>query len=67
MAKPGQPELAILQQIADALGIPVEWLFTDSLPVDADECLRLWFIIRTQEARCRALDALTAIADEATS
>jgi transcriptional regulator with XRE-family HTH domain len=58
------PDRAILQRIADALGVPVERFFSDSLPADADECLRLWDRIRTDEGRRRALEVLRTIADE---
>jgi transcriptional regulator with XRE-family HTH domain len=64
MAKPREPDRAVLQRIADALGVPVERFFTGSLPVSADECLYLWSRIRTAEGRLRALEALRAIAVE---
>ena len=64
MAKPTEPDWAVLQRIADALGVPVERFFTGSLPVNADECLYLWSRITTEEGRLRALEALRSIADE---
>ncbi|MCJ2050666.1 hypothetical protein [Methylobacterium sp. J-070] len=64
MARSAEPDRATLQRIADALGVPVERFFTDSLPVYADECLNLWSRIKTVEGRLRALEALRTIADE---
>ncbi|MCJ2051039.1 hypothetical protein [Methylobacterium sp. J-070] len=64
MVRSAEPDRAALQRIADALGVPVERFFTDSLPVNADGCLYLWSRIRTAEGRQRALEALRAIADE---
>jgi transcriptional regulator with XRE-family HTH domain len=64
MAKLAEPDRAILERLADALGVPVERFFTGSLPVDTDECLHLWSVIRTAEGRLRALEALRAIAAE---
>lgn len=64
MDQSSEPDRAILKRIADALGVPVERFFTGSLPVDASECLRLWCLIKTEDGRLRALDALRAIADE---
>ncbi|TXN76585.1 hypothetical protein FV228_00070 [Methylobacterium sp. WL18] len=64
MDNSAEPDRAILQRIADALGVPVEWFFTGSLPVDADECLHIWAKIRTEEGRRRALEALRTMADE---
>lgn len=63
MNEPTEPARAILQRIADHLGVAVEGFFTGSMPSEADECLHLWFRIRTPEARLRALEALRAIAD----
>lgn len=60
------PNLAALRRIADALGVPVERFFTDTLSsgliADADECLRLWARIATEEGRRQALEALRVIA-----
>jgi transcriptional regulator with XRE-family HTH domain len=64
MEKSAAPDRAILKRIAEALGVPVERFFSDSLPVNADECLYLWSRIRTAEGRLRALEALRSIADE---
>ena len=59
-----EPDRAILQRIADALGMSVEQFFTGNLPVDESECLRLWNRIKTLEGRRRALEALRKIVDE---
>jgi len=64
MDKSAGPDRVILERIAEALGVPVERFFSDSLPVDADECLYLWSRIRTAEGRVRALEALRSIADK---
>jgi transcriptional regulator with XRE-family HTH domain len=64
MDKSAEPDRAILKRIGEALGVPVERFFSDSLPDNADECLYLWSRIRTAEGRLRALEALRSIADE---
>ena len=64
MNKPAEPGRAILQRIADDLGVPVEQFFTSSVRSEADEYLRLWLRIKTQEGRLRALEAVRTIADE---
>ena len=63
MVKSAEPDRVILERIADALGVPVERFFTSSSSVDTEECLRLWSMIKTQEGRRRAVEALRAIAD----
>ncbi|MBO1021126.1 hypothetical protein IPV08_14225 [Methylobacterium sp. SD274] len=55
---------ALLQRIADEIGVPVQQFSTDSTLLDASECLSLWFSIRTPEGRCRALQALRAIVED---
>lgn len=55
------PRRALLHQIAEALGVPVERFFTGSMCTDANECLRLWSRIRTEAGRRQALEALRAI------
>ena len=59
------PEAAILRQIADALGIPVERFLTLEPPSEGaegmNECLNLWLKIRTSEGRRKALNGLRAI------
>jgi transcriptional regulator with XRE-family HTH domain len=64
MEKSAEPDRAILKRIAEALDVPVERFFSDSLTANADECLYLWSRIRTAEGRLRALEALRSIADE---
>ncbi|MFK5600583.1 hypothetical protein ACFZ8E_26880 [Methylobacterium sp. HMF5984] len=63
MEKSADPQRAILRRIADKLGVPVEQFFTGNLPLDADDCLRLWLRIKTDEGRRQALEALRAIAE----
>lgn len=61
------PETRRLCQIADVLGIPVDRLLSDDGdPGDifgARECLRLWFAIRSDGGRERALDLLRRLGD----
>ena len=57
---------AILQRIADEIGVPVQQFSTDTTPLDASECLSLWFSIRSPEGRYRALQALRAIVEDET-
>ncbi|KQO59049.1 hypothetical protein ASF24_12710 [Methylobacterium sp. Leaf86] len=57
---------ALLQRIAHEIGVPVQQFYNDSTPLDASECLSLWFKIRTQEGRYRALQALRAIVEDET-
>lgn len=64
MRESDEPTRAILQRIADSLDVPIERFFTDSMPLEAEECLRLWFKIKTPDGRYRALEALRVIADE---
>lgn len=64
MEKAAEPDRAILQRIAEALGVSVEQFFTDTPPVNTNELLRLWSKIRTAEGHLRALEALRAIAAE---
>lgn len=64
MEKYDEPARALLQQIADALGVPVEQFFGPSPSAGADEILHLWSRIRTEAGRTRALEALQAIVDE---
>ena len=63
MLEPTEPNWATLQRIADALGVPVEQFLTGALPVDTEECLRLCSMIKTEEGRRRAVEALRAIVD----
>ena len=60
------PAHALLRQIADALGVPVQRLFAGTSSAEpaasADECLQVWSRIRTDEGRQQALQALRAIA-----
>ena len=60
-----EPDGAILRQIAEALGVPIERFFTAARPAEAacrtDEVLQLWSGIRTEEGRQRALEALRTI------
>lgn len=55
---------ALLQRIADGIGVPVQQFYTDTTPLDGSECLSLWFSIRTPEGRYRALQALRAIVED---
>lgn len=64
MQSPKTSEVAILQRIADAIGVPVERFSEGDAFVDTDRCLRLWFRIGTAEGRRRALETLQAIGDE---
>ena len=64
MRKFDEPTRALLQQIADALGVPVEQFFGASLFAGADEVLHLWSRIRTEAGRTRALEAMRAIVAE---
>ena len=61
------PGRVTLQRLADALGIPADRFFGNGSSTGtatcADECLRLWSMIRTEEGRRHALKALRAIAD----
>ena len=67
MKKFSSPSLVAIQRIADALGVPVEHFFSDppseSLTANADECLRLWSEIRTDEGRRQAIEALRVIVE----
>jgi hypothetical protein len=67
MPKPDKTSLVILERIATALGVPVEQFVTNDLRSEtvprADECLRLWFKIKTPEGRRRALESLRAIGE----
>lgn len=63
MEKSADPQRAVLRRIADKLGVPVEQFFTGNLSSDADECLRLWLRIKTDEGRRKALEALRAVAE----
>ena len=71
MTKDSESGRAILTRLSETLGLPVERFFTDKLCMEAwegaDECLRLWSEIRTEEGRQQALEALRTIAgrDEA--
>lgn len=66
MADPDPTRQAVLHRLADTLDIPVERFFTDRPHLEgaasADECLRLWFSIATEDGRQQALEALKAIA-----
>lgn len=68
MEKFNSPKHAVLRQIADALGLPVERFLTDPASArptaTADECLRLWSRITTEVGRQQALEALRMIADQ---
>ena len=64
MNKSAEPARAILQRIADDLGVPVEQFFTGDMLSEADEYFRLWLRIKTPKGRLRALEAVRAIADE---
>ena len=64
MTEPAQTTRIVLQRIADALDVPVQRFFDERMPSDADECLRLWLKIKTQEGRHRALEALREIGNE---
>ncbi|MCJ2081292.1 hypothetical protein [Methylobacterium sp. J-090] len=61
---------ARLNAISAALRIPLDQLFETPAScelADANECLRLWRLLRTAEARDRALAALRkAVEEEAT-
>ncbi|MGU3539951.1 hypothetical protein [Methylobacterium sp. A54F] len=56
-----------LRQIADSLGIPLEQFYGDVPPshlADTNELLNLWYRLKTDAERNRALDALRSILDE---
>ena len=53
-----------LRMISDCLDIPVEQFYGDTPAdqmLDAGECLRLWYSLRTDAGRAAALDALRKI------
>lgn len=55
-----------LRLIADIMRTPIGRFFADEGPPDpsgAQECLRLWFMIATDEGRARALAALHSVID----
>ena len=68
MAKSDDPKRAILHNIADVLGVPVEQFFgVDPVlktSTSEEECLHLWRKIGSDKGRAQALKALQAIADE---
>lgn len=50
-----------LRMIADTLGVPVEQFYEGGSPrefADTDECLRLWYKLRTDGGRTSVLDCL---------
>lgn len=56
-----------LSAIAKLLRIPVKRFFEAEptpQPTDTDECLRLWFGLRTDAGRAAALNALLWVADQ---
>lgn len=65
MEKIDAPCWAILDRLADALGVAPNHFFMDQPPADppasADECMRLWSEITTEEGRQQALQALRVI------
>lgn len=68
MAEPDESAERGLRRIADILGIPVAQLRDGVTPAefaDTDECLRLWYQLRTDAGRAVVLDCLRqALADE---
>lgn len=68
MEKKDDSGRVVLSRIADALGVPVEKFFAEGPRTEtmagADECLRLWFQIKTAEGRRRALKSLRGIVED---
>jgi transcriptional regulator with XRE-family HTH domain len=68
MKKFDEPGQAILRRIAAALDVPLEQFLTNQPPAaakaDAEECLRLWFKITTEQGQWQALEALRIIAQQ---
>lgn len=67
MEEVDEPRREVLGRLSNALGILREDFFVDvphtSTTANAEECLRLWFKIATDDGRRQALEALRAIAD----
>ncbi|KQP10023.1 hypothetical protein ASF28_02330 [Methylobacterium sp. Leaf99] len=66
MSSPDNATTAHLKAIAAALQIPLDQLVENAATCeldDANECLRLWCLLKTTEGRGRALAALRAVAD----
>ncbi|WP_147815592.1 hypothetical protein [Methylobacterium sp. WL103] len=58
--------LVKLQEIADNLGVSVDQFTTGKIAIDlmaADECLRLWSLLKTDRGRQQALDALRQVVE----
>ena len=67
MTEPKTAALERLQEIAGLLGVPVEQFTTGKISSDlmeANECLRLWSLLKTKSGRQKALDALRRIVDD---
>lgn len=67
MSNEGSAAIARVHEIASMLGIPVEEMMSHSMPESLwanNECLRLWFSLKTDAGRDDALDALRRILDE---
>lgn len=67
MASSDEAKRAVLDRLSRVLGVPVDRFFTELSPTgtitNADECLRLWSMITTEDGRQQALRALQVILD----
>jgi hypothetical protein len=62
-----KPGWAVLNRLADVLGVAPEHFFIDASPTgpaaSAEECMRWWSEIATEEGRRQALRAPSAIVE----